>query len=194
VTPLRNPPLGVVLIAVVVAMIDPSQAGEPPATQLERWLELPAHRALRVVRTSSGVILAPFITDGCSGGMSRVWSYVADTFPDFAEAHRSRPPWEACCVTHDRAYHAAGPDPNPEQSYEGRLLADQALRACVLATAGERSDRLGTQYGLTTEQIRAAYSAIAEAMYLSVRLGGGPCSGLPWRWGYGYPHCGVFKD
>ena len=34
------------------------------------------------------------------------------------------------------------------------------------------------------------YAAIAELMYRAVRIGGIPCSGLPWRWGYGWPECG----
>jgi hypothetical protein len=193
-TSLPNPLLCVVLnaallIAVGVAAADPIQVGETSAVRIDRRLELQAHRALQVLRTRPGVALAPFTTDGCSGGMSRAWSFVADTFPDFAEAHRARPPWEACCITHDRAYHAAGPDPHPNRSFDRRLLADGALHSCVSAMADERSDRLGILYGITSEQVRAAYSAIAEAMFLSVRLGGGPCSGLPWRWGFGWPHC-----
>jgi hypothetical protein len=33
------------------------------------------------------------------------------------------------------------------------------------------------------------YQGIADLMYRAVRLGGIPCSGLPWRWGYGWPAC-----
>ena len=138
---------------------------------------------------ASGTDPAPFATDGCSGGLSHVWAYVAEVFPAFAKAHEARPPWESCCAEHDRVYHLAGPDPDPERSFDNRLEADQHLRACVLATADERSPNLVEGYGMTPAQVNAAYSAIAEAMYLAVRVGGGPCTGMPWRWGYGYPPC-----
>ena len=29
----------------------------------------------------------------------------------------------------------------------------------------------------------------AELMFYAVRIGGGPCSGLAWRWGHGWPPC-----
>lgn len=197
--PLRDVLLNILLTALLPVAVGAGPLGQgrdesPNATQLERQIELRAHRALEMVRNRPGVTLASFTTDGCSGGMSRVWSLVADIFPDIAKSHRARPPWEACCVTHDHAYHAAGPDSDPERSFESRLQADEALRKCVFATADDHSDGFGTQYGMTSERMRATYSAIAEAMYLSVRLGGGPCTGLPWRWGYGYPHCGVLQD
>lgn len=43
--------------------------------------------------------MKPFVSDGCSGGMSWAWR----TF-------LGKPtPWEDLCVEHDRAYHAGGP-------------------------------------------------------------------------------------
>lgn len=163
--------------------------GKPSAMwEIERTLELRAHRSLRDVRVRT-ILPAPFKTDGCSGGLSDVWAYVAERFPAFAEAHQARPPWERCCVEHDRAYHGAGPDPDPERSYDNRAAADAALRACVLATAADRTSSLGEEYALTPAQVRAVYSAIGQAMFLAVRLGGKPCTGMPWRWGYGYPSC-----
>lgn len=167
---------------------------ETSATWLERSIELPAHRALERMRTQPGTTLTAFTTDGCSGGMSSVWAAVAKTFPNFAEAHRLHPPWEDCCVIHDRSYHDAGPDPDPEQSFDARLRADQVLRTCVQNTTDDSAERLRKFYGMSAEQVRAVYATIADAMFLSVRLGGVPCSGLPWRWGYGYPHCNVFTD
>lgn len=77
-------------------------------------------------------------------------------------------PFEVCCVAHDRAYHAGGGEATPRGGYMARLGADRRLRACVADTGGQ---------------------AVAEAMFGAVRLGGGPCSGLPWRWGYGRPDC-----
>jgi hypothetical protein len=169
-----------------------AQAQESSLLDIERRLELIGHRSLAGVRARPGVALAPFTTDGCSGGLSTVWSYVAETLPRFAESHQDRPPWEPCCITHDRAYHLGGPDPEPEQSYAARLRADEALRQCVLATGRDRAEDLAQDYGMTREQIDAAYVAISDAMFLAVRLGGGPCTGLGWRWGYGFPNCGPF--
>jgi len=34
---------------------------------------------------------------------------------------------------------------------------------------------------------------IAEIMYRAVRLGGAPCTTLPWRWGFGWPKCEKIK-
>ena len=157
------------------------------AQDLGRAVELPAHRALMAVR--EGADLAPFVTDGCSGGLSHGWELVADAFPGFAAAHKEAPPWEGCCVAHDRAYHRAGDADTAEASWQARLDADDALSACVSDTAGGRADALAALYDMTPAQVRGAYATIAGAMYLAVRFGGGPCSGLPWRWGNGYPSC-----
>jgi hypothetical protein len=164
----------------------------PAAAQdnaLQRTLEMPAHRLLTAVITAPGAGPVPFVTDGCSGGLSSSWRVVADLVPGFAEAHHAVPPWEACCVTHDRAYHDAGGARTPGASYAARLAADTALRACVVATGQTRLADLSTRYGGTEPQIRRAYAALAEAMFAAVRMGGGPCTGLPWAWGFGYPGC-----
>ncbi|MDV7143704.1 hypothetical protein R3X27_13540 [Tropicimonas sp. TH_r6] len=158
-------------------------------TQLSRAVELPSHRWLEDLRLAPGTELNAFTTDGCSGGMSSLWSFMAERYPDFDEALGGHPPWEACCVTHDRAYHDAGADPTAEASFDARLEADGVLQSCVEATSSPQDEILRTEYDLSEEQVRLAYSAIAVAMYQAVRLGGGPCTGLPWRWGYGYPQC-----
>lgn len=176
-------------LALGVLLFPAGVAAEPPGTVVARAVELPAHRRLEEVRMAPGAALAPFATDGCSGGMSSLWTFAAERFPAFAEAHSGTPPWEACCVTHDRAYHAAGLDPAPEASFAARLAADEVLRACVRATADDRDAILREQYGLSEPQVRGLYAAIAAGMFQAVRLGGGPCTGLPWRWGYGWPGC-----
>jgi hypothetical protein len=152
-------------------------------------LEIPAHRWLAAVRQAPDTRLASFATDGCSGGLSSLWTFIAERYPAFAEAHEGVPPWEPCCVAHDRAYHTGGSDPDPEASYSARIVADEELRRCVTATASDRDDVLRQLYGMTEAQVRLVYHAIGRAMFQAVRLGGGPCTGLPWRWGYGYPHC-----
>jgi hypothetical protein len=156
---------------------------------LQRTVEMPGHDALMAVFADPASPLAPFATDGCSGGLSSTWRVVADLFPDFAEAHDCRPPWEDCCVAHDRRYHDAGGATLAEDSYAARLAADGALRTCVVAGAATRLPALADRYEVSEDQVRAAYTTIGDAMFNAVRFGGGPCTGLPWRWGYGFPDC-----
>lgn len=182
------------LVAALVVVL----AGLPgalPADEggLARRLELPAHEALQAVRTADGATLAPFETDGCSGGMSSSWRLVSGVFPQFEETFRSQPPWEDCCVVHDRAYHRGGALTDPGESYDARLRADEELRACVVETGRRDSAEMAAEYGLTPEQVEAAYATIAQGMYLAVRFGGGPCTGLPWRWGFGWPDCSILS-
>ncbi len=154
-----------------------------------RALELPAHRALIAGR--AGVTADPFETDGCSGGLSDVWRLVADQFPGFAKTYDSTPPWESCCVTHDVAYHNGVNAPDAGASFSARLVADQTLEACVVDMGHTRRKELAVVYGITPGQVETAYATIGGAMFWAVRFGGGPCTGLPWRWGFGYPDCSI---
>ena len=156
---------------------------------VSRHVEMPLHTRLSALRSRPGVELAAFASDGCSGGMSSLWTFIAERFPTFADVHAGVPPWEACCVAHDRAYHAGGTNPDPEASFAARFEADAALRQCVVATSDERHPVLQQAYGIDAADIHRLYEAIAAAMFHAVRLGGQPCTGLPWRWGYGYPKC-----
>lgn len=54
--------------------------------------------------------LKPFVSDGCSGGMSWAWRFFTG----------KPPPWEDDCIEHDRAYWAGG-------TYRDRLTADRKL-------------------------------------------------------------------
>lgn len=152
-------------------------------------IEMAGHRRLSRVMAETGYRATPFVTDGCSGGLSRAWAAIADLVPAFAGIHDAHPPWEACCVAHDRAYHVAGGARTARDSHRARLAADEALRKCVRDTGALRRAQLVDSYGVTDAQVAAAYALIADAMFNAVRLGGGPCSALPWRWGYGYPDC-----
>lgn len=181
-------------LALALAVSTPPLADEigggdsPTIGSIERWLELPAHRRLLASRTRTGVELSPFVTDGCSGGLSAGWSFAAAHLPTLAALHGDHPPWESCCIAHDQAYHAA-PGADAEASFDGRLAADRAMRACVLAEGERRKPELMAEYGLGETAVELLYEGIAGAMYRAVRLGGGPCSALPWRWGYGWPYC-----
>ena len=59
----------------------------------------------------------PFVSDGCSGGLSWVWRRV----------YHVPPPWEGACVDHDRRYWRGG---TPAE----RLDADRELRERIAGT------------------------------------------------------------
>lgn len=179
----------IVFSVVAVAILFRKDIVQIPAAKIQRDFELKAHRELIRSLRKNGRSLDAFTTDGCSGGLSKAWGTVSDRFPAFAKVHEKTPPWEPCCVIHDRSYHSAGGANEALESYALRLSADQALRECVLGTGHERSADLSAKYALSEDQIHAAYEAIANAMFDAVRIGGLPCSELAWRWGYGHPHC-----
>ena len=163
-------------------------ATDPTMDAIERQLEVSGHEPLleRIAESS----LNAFSTDGCSGGLSAGWEQIAARFPEFAAIHGDEPPWQACCVAHDRAYHSGGADSaTAVESFEQRKAADLELATCVVATGVARSGDLAGIYGLSEAQIAGLYLSISELMYRAVRLGGIPCTNLPWRWGYGWPLC-----
>jgi len=163
--------------------------------EIEAALELGWHERLLKVQHAKDARLAPFVTDGCSGGQSAGWELMSAAVPAFAARHGNLPPWEQCCVTHDRAYHrGAPPGANAEASFMARRAADERLRQCVLRVGQQRIPALMSEYGLSPGQASLLYRNIADAMYRAVRLGGGPCTGLSWRWGYGWPSCHLFSD
>ena len=153
-------------------------------------LELNLQQRFQLVLETPGSELDEFTTDGCSGGLSVGWDYFAEQAGFFRERHGKQPPWENCCVAHDRDYHVGGgAGLTPSQGFAARLKSDDELRACVHETAFDRRDQLQAEYGIDDDQVAALYETIADSMYLVVRLGGMPCTGLPWRWGYGWPNC-----
>jgi hypothetical protein len=160
------------------------------AGSLEYRIEISRHERLLKTRKSQSARLAPFTSDGCSGGLSAGWSFVSSAFPAVARYHGGKPPWERCCLVHDRLYHAGGPsDVNANISFEARRVADEQLRQCVIQVGEERIQDLTAGYGLNRDQVTLLYRSIAEVMYRAVRLGGAPCTALPWRWGFGWPSC-----
>jgi hypothetical protein len=177
------------LIGAAGAAAAAEDAEQGALAELRRSVEMPVHHVLVATILDPDTALAPFATDGCSGGLSSTWAVVADLFPDFSAAHDGRPPWEACCVAHDRRYHDADGSTEARQSYDARLAADEELRRCVLAAGEARIPDLARHYDVPETQVGLAYGAIGDALFNAVRFGGAPCSGLPWRWGYGYPDC-----
>lgn len=171
----------------------PAHAQDGAFETIATAIEKPGHIKLLDVVSDSETTLAPFTTDGCSGGLSQAWHIIADQSQAFRDAHQTAPPWESCCVTHDRAYHNAGGATGWNDSFIARKTADLALQSCVQNTGTSRATALGAQYNMTVREVEITYALISNAMYLAVRAGGAPCTGLPWRWGYGYPACSVLR-
>jgi len=166
---------------------------EPPESlidSLEWKLEKGLQEKLAARKQQADSELSSFTTDGCSGGLSVGWGYLSESIEHIKEIHGHKPPWESCCVTHDRVYHLAGPrEATALMSFAARREADRQLQACVINTGARRAPELSLQYDLSMEDVEQIYQVIADLMYRAVRIGGGPCSGLPWRWGYGWPSC-----
>lgn len=160
----------------------------PASPQTENWMaraEMRFHQNLidRVGAAETRKI-APFTTDGCSGGLSWSWERLVDLVPSLAPQEGERPPWEECCVAHDRAYHDIRGATTAQESFATRLAADEELQRCVAAVGHVAPDKVD-DWGMTP----ALYERLAQSMFWAVRFGGGPCSGLSWRWGYGLENC-----
>lgn len=140
-------------------------------------------RQLQTVQGDSDI--TAFTSDGCSGGQSKSWELLAQALPGFTSHFGDKPPWESCCVAHDKVYWRG----STVDGYTKRKLADEELRQCVVATGVEYTPKISSQYRLPEEKVRQAFSLAADFMYQAVRLGGQPCSLLPWRWGYGWGNC-----
>jgi len=185
--------IALVLIAALAMFLLTNGGAESPvsrADDLEYRLEMDRQQRLAAGKQKPGTRLAEFSSDGCSGGLSVGWEYLSRKIPSFSTRHGIRPPWESCCITHDRAYHAAGPrQASATESYQARKQADLALKTCVLKTGVKRAPALIAEYDISAEDVAFIYATIADLMYQAVRLGGLPCTGLPWRWGYGWPEC-----
>ncbi len=180
--------VGLLLVSGNLADAQDAAATDATMDAIERQLEVGRHAPLLARIADSS--LNEFSTDGCSGGLSAGWARIAARFPEFAANHGEEPPWQACCIAHDRIYHSGGADSaTAEHSFDRRKQADLELSACVVETGVSRSGELRDIYGMTEAQIAGLDTSIAELMYRAVRLGGIPCTDLPWRWGYGWPPC-----
>ncbi len=172
------------------ATAEESSLLKPQIDKLERQLELHYHTQFLAKKNEADSVLSTFTSDGCSGGLSVGWQYISGKIKKIQNVHGTLPPWEECCVTHDKAYHAGGAlHDSSSESFEKRKQADIALRDCVLDTGTKRSSELTAEYDITETELLYIYEKIADMMYRAVRIGGMPCSTLPWRWGYGWPQC-----
>ena len=140
---------------------------------------------LRAQQARPGVVIEAFRSDGCSGGLSESWKTLARIWPELARAVGDEPPWEACCIAHDREYWRG----DTSHGFEKRLQSDLELRYCVERTGRSRSAAIAGRLGMSRAEIAEVFDLTAELMFYAVRVGGGPCSGLAWRWGHGWPPC-----
>ena len=171
------------LLLVTLAGLSPLASAEILLVEGMREIEEFRMRQLQTVQ--SGAQISSFGTDGCSGSQSKTWEIMAAHVPGFANEFGDRPPWESCCVAHDEVYWLGSVD----DGYHRRLVADRDLEACVVATGERLAPELSTRYDVSEERVRDAFESISSWMYRAVRVGGQPCSLLPWRWGYGWPNC-----
>lgn len=132
-------------------------------------------------------ILSPFESDGCSGNISQLWSTavgrLSDVFPQIDESYADAKsiPFEYACQEHDLLYHKG------VGGYAGRLVADNRLRDAILAYALVNVEDIKTRLGYESDEAAIfLYESIAEVIYRGVRLGGAPCTGESYAWGYGY--------
>ena len=133
---------------------------------LERHLEIGRHEKLQVLKSNPKNVLTKFTTDGCSGGLSVGWEYLAGMIPNFKETHGTEPAWQSCCETHDLAYHEAGSrEDTAEMSFEARRKADLVLKSCVIETGIKRGPELTKEYNISNEELKHLYNAIANLMY-----------------------------
>ena len=184
-----SPVLAIILVCFFLSASANMAFAEKNGGPLQQF-ELSRHSKLLKTIHSPEAELEPFVTDGCSGGLSVGWNYISGKIDTFEDIHGTLPPWESCCVTHDKVYHSGAlRDDTKQMSFNRRKEADTALKQCVIDTGMNRTPELLDEYAISAEELNTIYHTIAELMYRAVRIGGMPCSGLPWRWGFGWQGC-----
>ena len=150
-----------------------------PLTEREQIIQLESTKTLTP--------LNEFTSDGCSGNVSLLWTQavntLSDVFPkiDKNYADVQNIPFESACMDHDKLYYLG------VGGYKGRLIADNMLREAILTYALENTEEIKARIGYETDETAIfLYESIAEFVYRGVRIGGAPCTGEPYAWGYGY--------
>jgi hypothetical protein len=172
-------------VLLTLAICPAGLTAQNPLDAVAESLERAQMTRLAAQQKRPGINITAYRSDGCSGGMSQSWSVLADTLPLFVDYAGREPPWEHCCVAHDRDYWRG----ETENGFEKRAQSDARLRACVSATGEQRGAEIAETLNLPQQEIINTINLTSELMYQAVRLGGSPCTGLPWRWGHGWPVC-----
>ena len=108
----------------LMLLIPSSLSAQNPLEEIVEAIESEQMLRLAAQQSRRDVTIDRFKSDGCSGGMSSAWSYLADTVPKFADYAGNEPPWEHCCVAHDRQYWRGVSD----DGYAVREQSDTQLR------------------------------------------------------------------
>jgi len=169
----------------VTAAAAAPKPGDDALVRIERDLESSRYTQLAGIQAAHPDKLVAFTSDGCSGGLSDGWRFLAQALPPFKHKFGGKPPYEACCVVHDRYYWRG----ETEQGFDKRLQADQRLRQCVVRYGSEHRNEFAQEFHLSPEAIDRNFQIVAALMYRAVRVGGMPCTPFAWRWGYGWPPC-----
>ena len=172
-------------ILVIVGLTPVGLIAQNPLEEIAEALESQQMKRLAAQQNRSGITIDAFNSDGCSGGMSSAWNYLSDTLPEFVRYAGAKPPWEHCCVAHDRDYWRGESD----DGFNKRQQSDAELRQCVQHTGREQGDEISVLLRLPKQDIIELVDLTADLMYQAVRIGGAPCTGLAWRWGHGWPRC-----
>lgn len=180
---MARPPHRLIAALLPATALGSALAAQPPDLG-NRFLEQRQLALLATVEVEDGA-LPPFSSDGCSGGLSVGWDWLAERQPRYRELFGRRPPWEACCVIHDWAYWNGG----SADGYARRLEADRELHRCVVASGARQVPEIAARLHLPETALTLSFAAAADLMFVAVRAGGVPCTPLPWRWGYGHPPC-----
>jgi hypothetical protein len=155
-----------------------------PLDEAARIVEELNMERLQAQQNRPGVTIEAFSSDGCSGGLSESWKTLARVWPEMARSIGETPPWEQCCVAHDRDYWRG----ESIGGFEKRLQSDLRLRQCVSGI--DNGADIAARLGVAEKEVVEIINLTAEMMFIAVRVGGGPCTGLVWRWGHGWPRCG----
>ena len=131
--------------------------------------------------------LSVFASDGCSGGISTSWNTAMANYDSTIGLVSSNYadvtilPFESACITHDKAYHQG------VGGYTARLQADRQFRADIIEYGITNAADIQERANLASpEHAVRLYEFIADTVYRGVRLGGAPCTGEAYAWGYGY--------
>lgn len=173
------------LFSIVLIMVYGNASATAKSWLAEGAVEFEKLRLRQLQTVQQQGKIKPFVTDGCSGYQSQNWEALAEAMPGFDKHFGDKPPWEHCCVVHDRAYWRG----EVRDGHAKRKAADEALKQCVIDTGGKLAPDLSARYSLSQTRVRQLFSLTADLMFRAVRMGGLPCSLLPWRWGYGWDHC-----
>jgi hypothetical protein len=173
------------ILLVLPSLLFPAQSEANPLDEATRLFEQANLKRLHAQQSRPGVSIDTFASDGCSGGLSKNWKILAAFWPELAHAIGAEPPWEQCCVAHDRDYWRG----ESINGFDKRLQADVELRQCVEQSGQEKSAAIAQRLGISQAEVVEVFNLTAELMFHAVRIGGGPCTGLDWRWGHGWPPC-----